>query len=175
MNGQKNLIRRNKPIKPNITTNWCISNVFSVEFQANEYNDAQLLLQLPKDFILIYRRPWLINLTSRFWSITFIFRFYDVKRPTKKGMKKCPYLLLRKSGTMTSLMTSLLFRDHKDTQLHSRSMKMIHTSSQDLLLFFDITKDLFWRNRFTSTKHMTITKSVFDKLSADYFVELEPS
>ena len=93
MNGQKNLIRRNKPIKPYITTNWCISNVFSVEFQANEYNDAQLLLQLPKDY------PWLINITSRFWSITFIFRFYDVKRPTKKGMKKCPYLLLRKSGT----------------------------------------------------------------------------
>ena len=86
-----------------------------------------------------------------------------------------PFIKKEWHGTMTSLMTSLLFRDHKDTQLHSRSMKMIHTSSQDLLLFFDITKDLFWRNRFTSSKHMTITKSVFDKLSADYFVELEPS
>ena len=76
---------------------------------------------------------------------------------------------------MTSLMASLLLRAHPDTQLHIRSLKMNHTLSQDLLLFFDIIKDLFWRNRFTSSKHMTITKSVFDKPSADHFAELKPS
>ena len=76
---------------------------------------------------------------------------------------------------MTSLMASLLLRAHPDTQFYILSMKMNHTSSQDLLLFFDIIKDLFWRNRFTSSKHMTITKSVFDKPSADHFAGLDPS